>query len=70
MSNKVRIATNAGPPAQGTYSQAIRTGDLVFVTAQTGRDPESGKLEEGPRSNQAHAVECRSDIKCCRMHAC
>ena len=47
MSNKIRIATNAGPPAQGTYSQAIRTGDLVFVTAQTGRDPESGKLEEG-----------------------
>lgn len=47
MPNKIRIATNAGPPAQGTYSQAIRTGDLVFVTAQTGRDPESGKLEEG-----------------------
>lgn len=47
MPNKVRIATNAGPPAQGTYSQAIRTGDLVFVTAQTGRDPESGRLEEG-----------------------
>ena len=47
MPNKIRIATNAGPPAQGTYSQAIRTGDLVFVTAQTGRDPESGRLEEG-----------------------
>jgi 2-iminobutanoate/2-iminopropanoate deaminase len=47
MPNKIRIATNAGPPALGTYSQAIRTGDLVFVTAQTGRDPESGKLEEG-----------------------
>jgi 2-iminobutanoate/2-iminopropanoate deaminase len=47
MVNKIRIATNAGPPAQGTYSQAIRTGDLVFVTAQTGRDPETGKLEEG-----------------------
>lgn len=47
MVNKIRIATNAGPPAQGTYSQAIRTGDLVFVTAQTGRDPETGKLEDG-----------------------
>jgi 2-iminobutanoate/2-iminopropanoate deaminase len=47
MPNKIRIATNAGPPAQGTYSQAIRTGDLVFVTAQTGRDPETGKLENG-----------------------
>ena len=47
MANKIKIATNAGPPALGTYSQAIRVGDLVFVTAQTGRDPATGKLEEG-----------------------
>ena len=47
MVNKIKIATNAAPPATGTYSQAIRTGDLVFVTAQTGRDPGTGKLEEG-----------------------
>src|ERR1044072_8451985 len=47
MVNKTRIATNAAPPATGTYSQAIRTGDLVFVTAQTGREPETGKMPEG-----------------------
>ena len=47
MVNKIRIATNAAPPAVGTYSQAIRTGDLVFVAGQTGRDPATGKLEEG-----------------------
>ncbi len=47
MINKTRIATNAAPPATGTYSQAIRTGDLVFVTGQTGRDPNTGKLAEG-----------------------
>lgn len=47
MGNKIRIATNAAPPATGTYSQAIRTGDLVFVTGMTGRDPGTGKLEEG-----------------------
>ena len=47
MVNKIKIATNAAPPATGTFSQAIRTGDLVFVTAQTGRDPATGKLEEG-----------------------
>jgi 2-iminobutanoate/2-iminopropanoate deaminase len=50
MANKVRIQTNAAAPALGTYSQAIRTGDLVFVTGQTGRDPETGKLEEGLES--------------------
>jgi 2-iminobutanoate/2-iminopropanoate deaminase len=47
MVNKTRIKTDAAPPALGTYSQAIRTGDLVFVTAQTGRDPDTGKLEDG-----------------------
>jgi 2-iminobutanoate/2-iminopropanoate deaminase len=47
MVNKIRIKTDAAAPATGTYSQAIRTGDLVFVTGQTGRNPETGKLEEG-----------------------
>ena len=47
MPNKIKIATNAAPPSIGTHSQAVRTGDLVFITAQTGRDPETGKLEEG-----------------------
>jgi len=47
MVNKTKIATNAAPPALGTYSQAIRTGDLVFLTGQTGRDPATGELEQG-----------------------
>lgn len=47
MVNKTKIATNAASPATGTYSQAIRTGDLVFVTGQTGRDPGTGELEVG-----------------------
>jgi 2-iminobutanoate/2-iminopropanoate deaminase len=47
MPNKIRIATNAAPPSIGTHSQAIRTGDLVFLTGQTGRDPETGQLEKG-----------------------
>jgi 2-iminobutanoate/2-iminopropanoate deaminase len=55
MVNKTRIATNAAPPALGTYSQAIRTGDLVFVTGETGRDPSTGKLEQGLEA-QAHRL--------------
>ncbi|HEY0143461.1 MAG TPA: RidA family protein [Thermoanaerobaculia bacterium] len=47
MASKIKIATNAAPPATGTYSQAVRVGDLVFVTGMTGRDPNTGKLEEG-----------------------
>jgi 2-iminobutanoate/2-iminopropanoate deaminase len=44
---KTKIQTNAAPPAIGTYSQAVRVGSMVFVAAQSGRDPGSGKLLEG-----------------------
>ena len=44
---KSKIQTNAAPPAIGTYSQAVRSGNLVFVAGQTGRDPGTGKLQEG-----------------------
>ena len=47
MVNKTRIATNAAAPATGTYSQAVRASDFIFVTGQTGRNPGTGKLEEG-----------------------
>lgn len=47
MPDKFQIATNAAVPATGTYSQAIRVGDLVFCAGQTGRNPDTGELEEG-----------------------
>lgn len=46
MVNKTRIKTDGAPPALGTYSQAIRTGDLIFLTGQTGRNPDTLQLEE------------------------
>jgi len=37
-----------GVPAPfGPYSPGIDTGSLVFVAGQTGRNPDTGKLEEG-----------------------
>lgn len=47
MVNKIKIATNGAPHSIGTHSQAVRSGEFVFVTGQTGRDPDNGKLEEG-----------------------
>ena len=44
---KIPIVTNGAPPSVGTHTQAIRVGDLVFTTGQTGRDPGSGVLPEG-----------------------
>jgi 2-iminobutanoate/2-iminopropanoate deaminase len=47
MSARRKIAATAIPPGTGTYTPAVRAGDFVFLTAQTGRSPETGKLAEG-----------------------
>lgn len=60
MPNKIPIATNAAPPAIGTYTQAIRTGNLVFLTGQTGRDPSTGQLAEGLEA-QTHQILANVD---------
>lgn len=57
MSNtKTPIATNAAPAAIGPYSQAIRSGDLLFASGQVGFDPASGLLVEGGISAQTERV--------------
>lgn len=35
------------PRRLGPYSQAVRAGDLVFVSGQPGLDPSSGEVPEG-----------------------
>ena len=46
------ISTPAAPLAIGPYSQAIRTGDLLFVSGQVPLDPGSGALIAGDISTQ------------------
>jgi 2-iminobutanoate/2-iminopropanoate deaminase len=43
MRKKANIFTNA-LPSLGTCAQALRAGDFVFTTAQTGRSYETGEL--------------------------
>jgi reactive intermediate/imine deaminase len=38
------IHTNRAPQAIGTYSQAVRVGDTVYVSGQIPLDPASGQL--------------------------
>ena len=40
------ISTPLGPQAIGPYSQAVRAGNLVFVSGQIALDPDTGKLIE------------------------
>jgi reactive intermediate/imine deaminase len=41
------IATAAAPAAIGTYSQAVRAGDTVYLSGQIGLDPATQQLAEG-----------------------
>ncbi len=47
------ISTDRAPVAVGAYSQAIRTGDLVFTAGQLGIDPASGEFSAPDVAGQA-----------------
>ncbi|KAL6307789.1 translation initiation inhibitor [Sparassis latifolia] len=47
------ISTTNAPAAVGPYSQAIRAGDLLFVSGSLGIDPSSGKMVAGGVEAQA-----------------
>ncbi len=49
------ITTENAPAAVGTYSQAVRTGDLVFLSGQIPLDPKTMELKEG-FAEQTHQV--------------
>ena len=44
---KTVIHTNDAPAAIGTYSQAVRAGDAIYVSGQIGLDPASMQLVDG-----------------------
>lgn len=53
---KQAISTERAPAAIGPYSQAIRSGNLIFVSGQISIDPETGKLVEGDVAAQTGQV--------------
>lgn len=44
---KTIIATPHAPAAIGTYSQAVRVGDTVYLSGQIGLDPASMQMVDG-----------------------
>ena len=50
------VSTSAAPAAIGPYSQAIRAGNLVFVSGQIPLDPTTGMMVEGDIAVQTHRV--------------
>lgn len=53
--SKQIIATDAAPKAVGTYSQAVKAGNTVYLSGQIGLDPVSQLLVDGFEA-QTHQV--------------
>ncbi len=46
------IQTNRAPQAIGTYSQAVRTGETIYLSGQIPLDPESMEMVDGDMERQ------------------
>ncbi len=55
MANKFIIQTPDAPAAIGTYSQAVRVDDTVYLSGQIGLDPNTMQMVEGIEA-QIHRV--------------
>ena len=55
-----KIETTHAPAAIGPYSQAIDTGNMIYLSGQLGLDPSSGEL---PESFEDQAKNAMNNIK-------
>jgi 2-iminobutanoate/2-iminopropanoate deaminase len=53
---KQPFSSDDAPRAIGPYSQAVRVGDLLFLSGQVPLDPATGQMIEGDISAQARRV--------------
>ncbi len=54
--SKTVIATKSAPAAIGPYSQAIKTGGLLFCSGQLGLEPATGVLASGVRAQAERSM--------------
>lgn len=55
--SRLIIATPHAPAAIGTYSQAVKTGNTVYVSGQIGLDPVSMEMAEGFEAQTVRVFE-------------
>lgn len=54
--NKEVIKTDKAPAPIGPYNQAIKTGDLLFISGQIAIDPSTNELLEGDIKQETNQV--------------
>lgn len=56
MNKRTVISTSQAPAAIGPYSQAIRSGNLLFASGQLGLEPATGNLAVGIEAQTRQAL--------------
>mgnify|MGYP006287648837 CR=1 FL=1 len=56
MDTRQAISTDSAPQAVGPYSQAIRSGGLIFTAGQIPMDPATGEMVQGDIEAQTRRV--------------
>ena len=60
--NKQIVSTTAAPAAIGPYSQAVKTGLVVFLSGQVGLDPATMQLANGFEAQVRQAFKNLSEV--------
>ncbi|VEG12163.1 RidA family protein [Moraxella cuniculi] len=55
--SKQIIHTDNAPAAVGTYSQAVKVGNTVYISGQLGLDPVSMELKDGFKAQAIQAMD-------------
>lgn len=55
--SKQIIHTDDAPAAVGTYSQAVKVGDTIYISGQLGLDPKTMVLKEGFKAQAEQAMD-------------
>ena len=64
MALRTPVSTDQAPAAIGAYSQAIRTGSLLFCSGQVPLDPSSGELVKEDAAGQTRRCLENLDAVC------
>ncbi len=65
--DRVIISSDSAPAAAGPYSQAVKTGNLVFCSGQIPIDPATGKFVEG--GIEVQTAQCLDNLKAVLLEA-
>jgi len=67
--SKIPISTENAPAALGAYTQAIRSGNLIFVSGQLALNPETGIMSGEDIAEQTEQVLRNLDAVVCAAGA-